>query len=386
MEIDGTGRTYHPLFTKFAIPPSPSVRPASKIKRGILSVSETFRTLIMEELHHKQEMNLDDKIDYAKNKIVEFVENMGGPDKVFVSFSGGKDSTVLLHLVRSIYPNIKAVFMDTGLEFPEIKEFVKRVDNVVWKKSRKTVNQVFNENGIPAVSKEVATYVNEVRTTKSDKLIEKRLNFGHGYCVPKKWIFLCDKEFIDYEISGKCCTYFKKLPSEDYIRETKEYPIVGTMVDESTLRLNSWIKFGCNMYNGKKIQSRPLSIWVEDDIWDYIERFNLDICDLYVKGYERTGCYLCPFGSHLDKNYNRYEMLKKTHPMQYKSLEKLGIKRVLMDMNVEIPSDKKYMENKQKRQNEIKEWYVKVEQDIKDNMEKSKYWIYRNYFNIKMGD
>ena len=52
--------------------------------------------------------------------------------KMAVSFSGGKDSTVLLHLVRSLYPEVPAVFVNTGLEYPEIVKFVRQTENVVW--------------------------------------------------------------------------------------------------------------------------------------------------------------------------------------------------------------------------------------------------------------
>lgn len=344
-------------------------------------MSDIFEELAIEELKIKQQYSLEDKIEYSKGKIIEFVERMGGEDKVFVSFSGGKDSTVLLHLVRSIYPNVKAVFMNTGLEYPEIVNFVKTIDNVVWRKPRKTVTQAWSTDGIPAVSKEVSSYINDVRHSGSQKMIEKRLNYRASFSIPKKWIFLCDKEFTEYEISHHCCKYFKKLPSEDYVKETGEYPIIGTMANESKLRLNSWLRYSCNMYDGKKIQSRPLSIWLDKDIWEYIEKYNIEICNLYYRGHNRTGCFLCPYGSHLDKSEkNKFELLKEQHPQQYKALDKLGIKRVLMDMNVRIANDENYMKQKEKRQQEIKQWYINVEKDLKENGKKSKYWIYHKYF------
>lgn len=74
------------------------------------------------ELRQKQSLPLESKIEMSLRRIKEwYSENQGA---VYVAFSGGKDSTVLLHLVRSLYPEVPAVFVDTGLEYPEIREFV----------------------------------------------------------------------------------------------------------------------------------------------------------------------------------------------------------------------------------------------------------------------
>ena len=344
--------------------------------------SNIFKELAMEELGQKQQMSLDEKIEYAKVKIVEFVEAVGGEDKAFVSFSGGKDSTVLLHLVRSIYPNVKAVFFNTGLEFPEIVRFAKTIDNVVFMTPKKRVNEVWRDYGVPAVSKETSNYIHDVRTS-TDKMIDKRLNYRNSYSLSKKWIHLCDEEFTPYPISNKCCQYFKKDLSSDYVKEHNAYPIIGTMANESSLRLNSWLRHSCNMFDGKKIQSRPLSIWLEKDIWSYIETFNIEICQLYYQGHERTGCFLCPFGAHLEDRRtgtNRFEKLKESHPNQYKALDKLGIKQVLLDMGVSIRNDEEYMTQLAERQLEVEKWYIKVGNDIALHGEESEYWKYNKYF------
>ena len=343
---------------------------------------DEFKSLAMKELKEKQLWDLDKKVKYSKEKIIEFVEELGGEDKVFISFSGGKDSTVLLHLVRSIYPNVKAVFFNTGLEFPEIVKFVKTIDNVDMLRPNKTPKQVWENYGIPAVSKEVSSYIDNVRNS-TDKMVEKRLNYRNSYSISKKWIYMCDEELIPYKISNKCCQYFKKDLSHNYIKETGKYPIVGTMADESTLRLNSWIRHSCNMFDGKKIQSRPLSIWKEEDIWEYIKKYNIEICELYYKGHDRTGCFLCPFGAKIEDERtgtNRFERLKETHPNQYKALDKLGIKQVLLDMRIPIRNDEDYMKALAKRQLEIEQWYIKVGNDIALHGEESKYWKYHKYF------
>ena len=116
----------------------------------------------LQDLHKLQAMPLVQKVILTKVRIREWVE-IFGEDHVYVSFSGGKDSTVLLHLVRSMYPNIKAVFCDTGLELPEIRNFVKTFDNVEWLRPKKSFIQVIEDDGYPLISKEVSEAVQGAR-------------------------------------------------------------------------------------------------------------------------------------------------------------------------------------------------------------------------------
>ena len=101
-------------------------------------------------LKKRQGYNLQGKIFLSKERIKEWYEHWDG--MVYVSFSGGKDSTVLLHLVRSMYPEVPAVFCDTGLEYPEIRDFVKTFDNVTWLKPKMTFRDVLKKYGYPVVS------------------------------------------------------------------------------------------------------------------------------------------------------------------------------------------------------------------------------------------
>ena len=95
-------------------------------------------------------------------RIKEWIDYYG-ENNVCVSFSGGKDSTVLLHLVRKLYPNVRAVFSDTGLEYPEIREFVKSIPNVDWVKPKQTFREITIEHGYPLFSKEVAATIRFAR-------------------------------------------------------------------------------------------------------------------------------------------------------------------------------------------------------------------------------
>jgi 3'-phosphoadenosine 5'-phosphosulfate sulfotransferase (PAPS reductase)/FAD synthetase len=112
----------------------------------------------MQELKQFQAMPLPVKIAMTQTRIRAWVDYYG-KDGVYVSFSGGKDSTVLLHLVRELYPDIPAIFVDTGLEYPEIREFVKTFDNVTWLKPKMNFRQVIEKYGYPFFSKEVSEAV-----------------------------------------------------------------------------------------------------------------------------------------------------------------------------------------------------------------------------------
>ena len=106
------------------------------------------------QLIQLQALPLDIKILKTKQRIREFYNKTGG--KVYISFSGGKDSTVLLNLVRQEFPDVTAVYCDTGLEYPELKEFVKKQDNIEIIKPKITFLEVINKYGFPVISKDVS--------------------------------------------------------------------------------------------------------------------------------------------------------------------------------------------------------------------------------------
>jgi 3'-phosphoadenosine 5'-phosphosulfate sulfotransferase (PAPS reductase)/FAD synthetase len=287
-----------------------------------------------EELKRRLALPLDEKILWANEVIVEFFAQFNG--EVYLSFSGGKDSQVLLHLVRSLFPNVPAVFCDTGLEYPEIRKHVQTFDNVVWMKPKMKFPEVIKTFGFAVASKEVAQKVSEILSTKSIKLLTKRLYGdikGNGK-LPIKWRTLLTAPF---KVSGKCCDIFKKEPFKRYEKLTGRKPIVGTTVEESTLRVTSYLMSGCNTLEKGKEKSRPLSIFTEQDIWDYAARYNLRFADVYydrgeIQALKRTGCMFCLFGIHLDPKDqpNRFQLMKLSHPRQYKfCIEDLGIGKVL---------------------------------------------------------
>lgn len=266
------------------------------------------------EYQQKNSLNLQDKIILSQQRVKEFYNKMDG--NVYIGFSGGKDSTVLLNIVRDLYKDIPAVFCDTGLEYPEIRSFVKTIHNVVWVKPKLNFKDTIERYGYPVISKEVAKKIHEIRTTKSEFLYNKRLNGdikGNGK-LSNKWKFLIEAPF---KISGTCCDIFKKRPMKLYEKISNNRPFLGLLAKDSSLRMVSYLQTGCNSYTIGHERSSPLGFWNDSDIWEYINTFNIPYSDIYKMGYQRTGCMFCMFGIHLDNSPNRFELMSTTHPNQY---------------------------------------------------------------------
>ena len=299
------------------------------------------------DLSVMQAWPLERKIKVTQTKILEwYLHNEGN---VEISFSGGKDSTVLLDIARQMYPDIPACFVDTGLEYPEIRDFVKTVPNVTWLRPTMQFSAVIEKYGYPVISKEVARRVYYARKGSGWAIRHLQgLNgdgteskFNQRY---KKWARLVDAPFV---MSDECCRVMKKSPIQKHTRQTGAKPIIGTMACESIRRQSAWIQRGCNAFDKKEPTSQPLSFWLETDILEYLRRFKLPYASVYgeiisdntgkltTTGLERTGCMFCMFGVHLQKQPNRFQTMKLTHPKQYDyCINKLGCGAVMDHIGV----------------------------------------------------
>jgi 3'-phosphoadenosine 5'-phosphosulfate sulfotransferase (PAPS reductase)/FAD synthetase len=289
----------------------------------------------MWQLKQMQELPLEVKIEKTKLRIKEWYEHWDG--QVYVSFSGGKDSTVLLHLARRMYPDVEAVFSDTGLEFPEIKEFVRSVDNVTWLNPKMGFREIIEKHGYPIISKDVANCIEGGRKGQKYRLDRldgtlKNEDGSKSRYDRSNWNYLMGAPF---KISDLCCNESKKKPFKLYEKMTKKKAIVGTMTEESQLRVSSWLLTGCNSFDTKRPMSTPLSFWTERDVWHYIKQNNIPYSKIYDMGYKRTGCVFCGFGCHLEKGNNRFQQLQISHPKLHEYCMKdwdkggLGMAKVL---------------------------------------------------------
>lgn len=225
------------------------------------------------DLRQMQSLPLSAKIRMTEARIRAWYEYWNG--NIYISFSGGKDSTVLLDIARKLYPDVQAAYVDTGLEYPEVRDYVKMVDNVEWlypckwdkhkrEYVRTTFKQVITEYGYPLISKEIAECIQDARKTieREDRKNTYRLKRLNGELLDKngnkskyncpKWKFMLDAPF---KVSNLCCDVMKKNPTHDFEKRTGLHPILGTLADESALRLQKWLKQGCNAFSNK----RPVS-------------------------------------------------------------------------------------------------------------------------------
>lgn len=271
-------------------------------------------------LQERQKWSLNRKIDHSLGVIEQFYQTLNG--RVYVAFSGGKDSTVLYWLARKIYPDIKAVFCNTRNELPEIVKFVLNMKadekyNIEIIVPKLKPHEIASQFGFPLVSKKTSDliyyYRNKPGTVKAQQAMQDKRTKADR--VAPKYRYLLD---APYECSALCCDYLKKQPMHEYDLNNKVSPILGTMACESRLRFSAYIKAGqCNTFNNRdkrKQKSRPLSIWMEDDIWECIRKYNIPICDIYYNGFNRTGCSCCGFG--IEHN-DRLQYLYDQHPKMY---------------------------------------------------------------------
>lgn len=423
-----------------------------------------------QRLKELQALPLERKIMITQTRIMEWYQRYNG--NVYVSFSGGKDSTVLLHIARKIFPDIPAVFSNTGLEYYQIQRFAKQHDNVTFIAPKIRFDQVVSTFGYPLISKEVAEAIYYARRInsqsvqverereraeaartawrKAQELMGNRPNGndwksgggrttlsrqeqrrtaeqscradgernslqaqrtwggqnqkayrqimqgeynragvngktttdeaftltnqtpptrnasgtseskqtgqtgeGGAFSNPEEQFgeksqFNKEKYlplvYTPFQISHMCCSKMKKGPLKAYQRQTKSFPILATMAEESRIRKQAWIRHGCNAFESNHPMSQPLSFWTEQDVLAYIVKYNVPLCPVYgdivsvdadgneyppidiagnlqcnlsCTGCKRTGCVFCGFGFHNEKGKTRFQLLAEIEPRKY---------------------------------------------------------------------
>lgn len=313
-----------------------------------------------DDLKSFQAESLPIKKQHSLAKIAEWFSYW--KNAVYVAFSGGKDSSVLADLCAfwcSITgATLYLVFVNTGLEYPEIQKHVKVFAEWLRHKygievmleilrPKMRFDEVIKKHGYPVISKEVSVDIEYARKGRQWALYKFQGKNSDGTDSKRKASNIRYAPIIDmdFKISNKCCSVMKKAPAKKYEKETGRKAIIATLAEESSMRENAWLKNGCNAFNAKRATCQPMSFWREQDVLQYIKQEQIPIASVYgdieyaeapdqmriedygltecgtdklkTTGCDRTGCIFCAFGCHLEKSPSRFERLKETHPRQY---------------------------------------------------------------------
>lgn len=252
-----------------------------------------------------------------------------GEDNFYLSFSGGKDSTVLHELLDLAIPGntIPRVYANTGIELNKVRQFVEKKAEQDGRfliiKPQTPIVQMLEERGYPFKSKEhsfyLETYQRNGAETKTVKRYlypsEKRKSFGCPQIL--RYQFTPD---FDLKVSDKCCNELKKKPLKQWQKENnKPYSIVGLRRAEGGQRNNT----KCLAFNGNKLKAfHPLAIVGDDFIEWFIEEHNVELSAVYYPPYnfKRTGCKGCPFALHLQEEL---DTLQEFFPNERKQCENI---------------------------------------------------------------
>lgn len=312
--------------------------------------------------------------------------------KIYLAFSGGKDSTVLAELIKMAKLPIKIPFLhaNTRIELDVTHKFVKEYpyENVVIVTPRKPFGQIIKEYGKPAISKMKSEMLNTYQNNiDSDNPLEKvradilisgeMIKAGRVRTGIRSKNALADKHFhflhpdLGYKVANKCCTYMKKLPFKDFEKEHgMKGAFSGVRTAEGGARVDAYKS--CVMVkkkpNGKEfILSMPIIDWSNEIIEEFIKVYNVQLSEAYTKyGCERTGCVGCPLAK-VENIEKELEMVYKYEPNRYKAaLKWLG--DVYIDEGVQLPFDDDYMQRykeRSKRNEKLKEEMLNKFYDVR---------------------
>jgi 3'-phosphoadenosine 5'-phosphosulfate sulfotransferase (PAPS reductase)/FAD synthetase len=263
------------------------------------------------------------------------IVNKYGEENFYISFSGGKDSTVLSALIDMACPGnkIPRVYVNTGIEYRLILEFVEKERErkhpweLVMLKPSLPIKPMLEKEGYPFKSKKHAKNVDIYQ--RHGKTQSVLVYLGECSTCNKTEIepmsFQCPKilryqfdESCNLKISDKCCLRLKEEPMKKYSTEQKRpYAIIGVMASEGGRRMEA----KCLAFSGNKLKAfQPLVPMTKE--WEdwFISEYNIQICDIYKPPYnfDRTGCKGCPFNPKLQDSL---DVLEKYFPNERKQCE-----------------------------------------------------------------
>ena len=274
------------------------------------------------------EIILFDRLEVIKKTIEKY-----GEDNFYISFSGGKDSTILHHLIDMAIPNnrIPRVFINTGIEYLDmvkyVKELAKQDKRIIVYNSNVNITNMLKKYGYPFKSKEHSLYVSVYQRSGYGKTVKKyvegiKQNGEKSFVkcpVKLKYQFTNDNNL---KISDKCCHKLKKEVIHRYEKESKKnISIIGLRSAEGGTRRRHK---GCVIFdkdnNLKKF--KPINPCTGEWCDWFIEKYNIKLCKLYYPpfNFKRTGCSGCPFALELQ---DQLEIMKELLPIDYARCERI---------------------------------------------------------------
>lgn len=281
----------------------------------------------------------------------------------YLSFSGGKDSTIILALIKmceeagTIPKNaIPAVYCDTKIELTATTDFVKWIKenwygNVQIIKTEKLFPQVIQESGKPFRSKLkshiIRYFQNDPESRTAKYLYDDTICKSNMMRLANRDFHILHKNF-KIKIANECCNEMKKKPFEKYVADHQmEGNLTGMRAAEGGQRLFGYDKA---IRNGKApcttikkngfIQKSPIIDWTDEICEQFVKKYNVPLSAAYTKyGMTRTGCFLCPYDQNIAE---RMRILKEYEPNRYKA-SLFYMKDVYIAQGVQLPFDPEYM-------------------------------------------
>lgn len=267
------------------------------------------------------EFTLFDRIEKIKqvDKVYDLQKN------AYISFSGGKDSTVLHYLIDLALPNnkIPRVFINTGIEYRYIVEFVKEMaqsdERIVIVNSGVNIKKMLETEGYPFKSKEHSLKVGEwQKGSKAKSIIRYKEN--KKFSCPKMLLYQFNEDF-KIKLSNKCCYRLKKDVAHEYEKKSnRTIAITGMLAEEGGERKN--ISSCLTESKGNVVKFHPLIV-CNSNFEDFVvKKYNIKLCKLYYPpfNFKRTGCKGCPFSLDLQK---QLDVMAELLPNERKQCEKL---------------------------------------------------------------
>lgn len=294
------------------------------------------------ELARQQALGLDDKISYAHDVIERALGKCSQP---CLAFSAGKDSTVLLHLLRQHVPDILTIYGNTTIEFPECVKFARWLRDE-WElnyheaRSDVTFWWVVEEYGWPLMGKTFGVGGVAHKSSREQFFddLAMRGELTGQYAIQ-----------AEVPISSACCTFLKERPSQKLQRELGvDLVFLGIMASESRQRHFNYLRYGELYYpkSQKVWKAHPMAIWTDEDVWAYIRRFDVPYATLYDMGYhdeatgewishKRNGCMFC--GMDIQFRHNHLSIMRRTHPKAWHTLMvRKGLGKVLLQLRLAL--------------------------------------------------